>query len=453
MSHRRPRPSAKDSRLVHTARLAALVGIAAGCGTSATEDAGGRGAGGVDPSASDADSGERDAASVDSAAEGGSPDELTKACVERSRDEPRCKDCCDCAAVACTESTPCRDACKLHDFSQNTAIVDPVVTSTLGPAGDYGACVSGNATEDACKTCCECTSNLACGDYQYCRTLCDRSYAADAGAAPTFDAPQLVRGGFQFAEGPVWQASTGSLLFSDVQGDTVYRLVPPGTITTFRTPSRRANGLALDPAGLLLAAEYASRSVTRTRGDGTIETVAVTYQGKRFNSPNDVAVRSDGTIYFTDPSFGLVGASEIGVQGLYRVALDGSVTLEMSSDKSPNGVAFARDEKTLYVAVTFQNEVLAFDVAADGSTSAQRTFAFVDEPDGICVAASGRVYVAGKDAGTGAVVVLDAAGARLATVPIADGPTNCEVGGSVGQWLFVTARAGLYRLAAPAGGL
>jgi hypothetical protein len=99
-----------------------------------------------------------------------------EACVFHTASEPRCKDCCDCAPVGCTEHTPCRDACKTHDFTKNTDLIDFQVPSTLGPSGDYSSCVTSNTNGPDCKYCCECKLGLACGDYQYCRTLCDHSY-------------------------------------------------------------------------------------------------------------------------------------------------------------------------------------------------------------------------------------------------------------------------------------
>ncbi len=394
------------------------------------------------------------AGDTSSAGDGETAAQATDRCVNHTQDDPHCKDCCDCASVACTEFTPCRNACKTHDFSTNTDFIEVTVPSVLGPGGDYSACVAANADPQTCKVCCECTAGLVCGDFQFCRTLCDNAY--DGGTTnppPVFGAPQLIQGGFVFTEGPVWNPQTKTLLFSDIDANTIYQLTPPSTVSTFRTPSNRSNGLALDNNGLLLAAEYTSRSITRTLANGTIQTVVDRYEGKRFNSPNDLVVRSDGTLYFTDPSFGLQGTSEIGFQGLYRLSLADALTVEAQSDQSPNGVNLSPDEKTLYLALTFQNEIMAYNVGADGATSHPRTFATVEQPDGMCVAPSGRVYVAAKDNGVGALVVLDASGVRLASLPIAEGPTNCEIGGDgATSALVVTTRVGLYRVEMPVGG-
>ncbi|MEI7894457.1 MAG: SMP-30/gluconolactonase/LRE family protein [Myxococcales bacterium] len=270
----------------------------------------------------------------------------------------------------------------------------------------------------------------------------DGALRADAATYFPFQlgTPHLIKGGFAFTEGPVWDLATNTLLFSDIEADTIYKLDLPSTVTVFRTPSSHFNGLGLDTNGLLIAAEYSSRSIARTTANGTIQPLADIYQGKRFNSPNDLTVRSDGTIYFTDPTFGLQGTSEVGIQGVYRISPAGPLTLEADSDKSPNGVALSPDENTLYVAITFENRILAFDVATDGATRNPRSFASVQEPDGICVAPLGRLYVAAKNNGAGALVVLDSTGASVAVVPITDGPTNCEFGGVAAKTLFITAR-------------
>jgi gluconolactonase len=262
--------------------------------------------------------------------------------------------------------------------------------------------------------------------------------------------PILVGEQFLFTEGPVWDAQAGRLLFSDIDANTIYQLTLPDTATVFRKPSSNANGLALDRQGLLLAAEHGSRRVTRRMADGTIKTVAQSYEGKRLNSPNDLVVRSDGTIYFTDPTFGLGSAtSELGFMGLYRVDPQGGLTLEAKIDGSPNGVDLSPDEKTLYVTVTFKDQLLAFDVASGGGTSNQRVVAQVSQPDGMAVARDGTLYVASNDAKKPAVVVLSAGGIRLGAMPIGQGPTNCGLGGPDGKTLFITARKALYTLTVP----
>jgi hypothetical protein len=153
---------------------------AAGAGSTATASTGSGGGGGSGGGpAGGAGGGASDAgAPVD----GGGAAYWTAECVNHTVDDRHCKDCCDCAPIGCTELTPCRNACKLHDFSQNETFITVDVPSTKGPDGGYGACVAQHDNGPDCKTCCECQMGLACGDFQYCRTLCDVSY--DAGPKP-----------------------------------------------------------------------------------------------------------------------------------------------------------------------------------------------------------------------------------------------------------------------------
>ncbi|MGH3514142.1 MAG: SMP-30/gluconolactonase/LRE family protein, partial [Pseudonocardiaceae bacterium] len=164
-------------------------------------------------------------------------------------------------------------------------------------------------------------------------------------------AVEKVRGGFTFTEGPVWIASRGVLLFSDIPADTIDELQPPAAVTVFRRPTGLSNGLGLDPQGRLIASEGDNRRVSRTLADGTVVTVADRWQGKRLNSPNDNITRSDGTIYFTDPPYGVpAGQSrELDFQGVFRVDPAGTLHLESSDMNRPNGVALSPDEKTLFV--------------------------------------------------------------------------------------------------------
>jgi gluconolactonase len=153
----------------------------------------------------------------------------------------------------------------------------------------------------------------------------------------------LIGEGFQFTEGPAWNIARGVLLFSDINANSIYQLTLPYTITVFRESSNKSNGLAFDLEGRLLAAEHGSRSITRTSQDGTIETLASSYTGKQLNSPNDVVIRKDGNIYFTDPTYGLENRTRgVDFTGLYRLNPSGEIILEGKFDKSPNGVALSK---------------------------------------------------------------------------------------------------------------
>lgn len=265
--------------------------------------------------------------------------------------------------------------------------------------------------------------------------------------------PELVQGGFEFLEGPQWRGAEGDLLFSDIPANIIYRLVEPDTITPFRDPSDNANGLALDPDGRPLAAEHGSRQVTRTLGDGSREPVASTFEGDQLNSPNDIAVRSDGTIYFTDPPYGLSGRTrELSFNGVFRLAPGGTLTAEHEGAESsrPNGIALSPDETVLYVADTASGDVTAWDVAADGSLSGMGHFATTaGGPDGMAVDEWGNLYVTSADG----VEVFAPDGSRWGAIGFPMGPANCAFGGDDLQTLYVTAQEGLYRVRLPVVGL
>lgn len=258
--------------------------------------------------------------------------------------------------------------------------------------------------------------------------------------------PELIADGFLFTEGPVWNHSEGYLLFSDIAGDTIYQWTPPYSVEVFRQPSRNSNGLAFDRQGCMLAAEHGSRSVTRLNEDGTWQTLADSYQGRKLHSPNDIAVRSDNTIYFTDPPFGLGRrTAELDFMGLYRLDPKGKISLEGEYNQYLNGVALSPDEQTLYLALTAADEILAMDVAPDGSTGHVRTFARVPYPDGMAVDLAGNLYIAGEDG----VEVWTPQGGRLGTIRTARQPANCAFAGPQGKWLVITARDCVYRVEVP----
>ena len=208
---------------------------------------------------------------------------------------------------------------------------------------------------------------------------------------------ELVADGFNFTEGPTWRAADQKLLFTDIPANTIYELTPPSTIEVFRADSSNANGLDSDVDGLLLAAEHGSRRVSRTLANGTLVGVASEYLGDPLNSPNDIAVRSDGTIYFTDPPYGISSGQQVlEFNGVFRVAPNGDLTAEWEGATStrPNGLVLSPDELILYVADTTGNLAMAFDVASDGSLSLAGTF--VDDltgPDGMAIDAEGNLFV------------------------------------------------------------
>lgn len=281
-------------------------------------------------------------------------------------------------------------------------------------------------------------ATLACG---LSRPLCAQAVSAVSPAL--FAGPvETVATGFQFTEGPLWHPE-GVLLFSDIPANHIYRLTTAGVASIWRADSGSANGLTFDRDGRLVACEHGNRRVSVTAADGTVAARAERWEGARFNSPNDAALRADGSLYFTDPPYGLgKRPREIDFQGVFRVAPAGAVTCLARDFRKPNGIAFSPDQSQLYVADTEANHVRAFAVAADGSLDAGRVLAAVKTPDGLKVDQAGRLFVTSGDG----VVVLASDGARLAVLAFPEIPANCAFGGSDGKTLYVTARKSVYRV-------
>ncbi len=262
--------------------------------------------------------------------------------------------------------------------------------------------------------------------------------------------PERIATGYSFTEGPVWHPD-GYLLFTDIPANRIYRWTPDGKVETFRSPSGHSNGLAFDRQGRLIACEHSNRQVSRTEADDTIVTLAHTYEGKKLNSPNDAVVKSDGSIFFTDPPyglsarFGIPGTQELAFQGVYRLLPDGK-TLELLVDDihTPNGLAFSPDESVLYVASTMGYTIYAFDVQRGGTLVNRRVFAYVSGyPDGMKVDMKGNVYVA---TGLSVVRVYDSAGRHLGDIVTPEPTANCAFGGPDNKTLFITARTSVYRV-------
>jgi gluconolactonase len=281
----------------------------------------------------------------------------------------------------------------------------------------------------------------------------------------------LVSNQFYFTEGPVWDPSANVLYFTDINahqngnmGGAIYRLTPPDTIDVFFQPDGNADGIGLDPQRNIIAAGFASRNVWRY-SNGSMETLApcaspstaTCYQDKEINTPDDITARSDGVIYFTDPTFASGGQGfpmqnlALGnAQGVYRLTPDGTLSVEDVTTSGPNGVNLSPDEKTLYVAYTGASSVSKFDVAADGSLSNKQPFASgATIADSMCVDAGGNVYV-GTSSG---LAVFDPTGQRLGTIS-AGGQivTNCAFGGTDQKTLFITARSQATLFGAPPAG-
>jgi gluconolactonase len=259
-------------------------------------------------------------------------------------------------------------------------------------------------------------------------------------------------GGMRFTEGPVWVARDRALIFSDIPADQLKRWSDEddreGKLTTFREPSHQANGNTLDRDGRLVTCEHASRRVTRTEHDGTVSVLVDRFEGKRFNSPNDVVVRRDGTIWFTDPPYGLPrGASrELEKNHVFRFdPATRDIRIVADDFDMPNGLCFSPDEKTLYIADSgTPHHIRAFNLSGDGRLANGRIFCTIDSgaPDGIRCDEHGNIW---SSAGDG-VHVFAPDGTLLGKIPVPETPANLCFGGDEGKTLFITARTSLYRI-------
>lgn len=258
---------------------------------------------------------------------------------------------------------------------------------------------------------------------------------------------RLLQDGFQFLEGPVWSPAAGGLIFSDIPADTMYLWREGQGCSVFRTPSRHANGNALDPQGRLLTCEHGSRRVTRTETDGSITVLADRFDGKPLNSPNDLTVQSDGTVWFTDPPYGIEPEQqELDGRFVFRLAPDGMLEAVLTDFVKPNGIALSPDERVLYVSDTedARHHIRCFRLQ-DGVRPVDGDIFRIIGPgksDGFRLDESGRLFTS---AGEG-IWVLDAAGALLGKIQVPEVPSNCAFGGSDGRTLFITARTGLYAI-------
>ena len=269
--------------------------------------------------------------------------------------------------------------------------------------------------------------------------------------------------GFVFIEGPVWDRNESRLLFSDVRGNTIYQWTETNGATPFIDPvfegdrtgrgSISSNGLTLDDEGRLIICEHGNRRISRLEADGSRSVVVDTYQGNQLNSPNDAVYASDGSLYFTDPPYGLEGLEdsplrELDFNGVYRLRPDGELEVLVQDQSRPNGIALSPDEQTLYVANSdAENMVwMAYDLDTSG-TSNPRVFYDVNDQaapgaaDGMKVDTTGNIFATGP----GGVWVFDPDGTHLGT--IMPGEVTANVGwGNDGRTLYMTGSTSLYRI-------
>jgi len=292
---------------------------------------------------------------------------------------------------------------------------------------------------------------------------------------------ERIAEGFKWPEGPIWVRS-GYLLFAEIPSNSIRKWTPDGDVSVFMQPSGHSgpepfkgpepgsNGMTLDNQGRLAVAGHAARSVYRLESlekGATRTTLAERYQGKRLNSPNDLVYHSDGSLYFTDPPYGLETQNdtdpkkELPFNGVFRIPNAVSHPAEAPPDDSklqlvietitrPNGIAFSPDEKYLYIAVSDRsNKVwMRYDVHADGSVADGRVLldstsnTAEGSPDGIKVDQRGNLY----GSGPGGLWIIAPEGKHLGTVKIPEKVSNCNWGGADGRDLYITASSSVYRI-------
>ena len=261
--------------------------------------------------------------------------------------------------------------------------------------------------------------------------------------------------GFDWVEGPVWFGDAGCLLFSDIPNNRILRWTPETGISTYRAPSNYSNGHTRDLQGRLISCEHGMRRVTRTEHDGRITVIADSYQGKRLNSPNDVVVKSDGSIWFTDPHYGIMSdyegfraAQELPCH-VYRVDTDGTMAAVLTDFNGPNGLCFSPDESVLYVVDTGRmgqpdpQHIRRF--AVDGAKLTGGAVFHKIEPgcaDGIRVDTDGNLWSSAKEG----VHCIAPDGHLMGRILVPETVSNICFGGRSKDRLFITASTSLYAI-------
>jgi len=265
---------------------------------------------------------------------------------------------------------------------------------------------------------------------------------------------EKLGGGFLFTEGPVWHPIGQHLTFSDMPGDVMRRWDARQGITTFRKPCHKSNGLVYDKEGRLLICEHATSRVSRLERDGSLTTLASHWSGRELNSPNDIVVRQDGAIYFSDPKYGRVEyygvprPQQLDFQGVYRIDPRTGETGLMARDfGQPNGLCFSLDETRLFVNDTERQHIRVFDIAADGSLENGRVWAETrgvgdGAPDGMKIDCVGNVYCCGP----GGIHVFAPDATCLGVIRVPEYVANFCWGDGDYRSLFITASTSLYRI-------
>jgi gluconolactonase len=288
---------------------------------------------------------------------------------------------------------------------------------------------------------------------------------------PSFDKYKLALAkverlahGMRWSEGPVWLGDTRTLVWSDVPGDCMYKWdEETGAVSAFRKPSNMGNGNTRDRQGRIVTCEHLSRRVTRTEHDGRITVLADAYQGKRLNSPNDIVVKSDGSVWFTDPSFGIQGHYE-GIKdepqlptNVYRIDADGSIEVVAENINQPNGLAFSPDESMLYIVESrsVPRKILACDVVGGATGTARLTNRRVlieagpkGTPDGFRLDMDGNLWCGWGmgEAGLDGVHIFNSSGKLIGRIDLPERCANVCFGGVHRNRLFMAATTSLYAL-------
>ena len=269
---------------------------------------------------------------------------------------------------------------------------------------------------------------------------------------PDDELEQLATG-FQFTEGPVWHADQKCLYFSDIIGNCLYRWTPEIGAVAFREPSNKANGNALDHQGRLLTCEHSTSRVVRTAPNEQVDVLVSHFLGEELNSPNDIIVKSDGSIYFTDPNsgrndkYGIQREQQLSFQGVYQLSPSGILTLLEKNIQKPNGLCFSLDEEILFVDDMALNNIRAYDVNEDGTLLDGRVWAEMKiigkgVADGMKIDRDGNLYCAGP----GGIHVFAADARYLGIIEMPEQTANLNWGGPAYDQLFITASTSLYRI-------
>jgi gluconolactonase len=273
------------------------------------------------------------------------------------------------------------------------------------------------------------------------------SFALSQSPIPVGAKVEVIATGFTQPEGPVWKTGVG-LLFSDIAKGTIWLWSPSdSTKKVYLKPSDSSNGLTFDRQGNLILTQMQKRRISRQESNGTITPLVSTYNGKKLNSPNDVVVKSDGSIFFTDPDFNIPSGQqkELSIKGVYRLSPAGILTVLDSVFDKPNGICFSPDEKKLYVNESPQGKIYSWDVVNDSTIANKKllyTIPTSGYADGMKTDSAGNIYCTGP---TG-VWIVSPTGTYLDRIAMTIGPSNCAWGDADKKTLYITGGTSLYRI-------